>query len=171
MICRKIKASLPEMLLAPERVSAEAREHPKDCAECARELKELQATMAALDAWSAPEVSPWFDGRLEARLRDERASAPAGWFERLRERMRFGDRVSLRPLAAAALALTIAVGGGIYEGFTAPHPVATPTQSASPVIRDLQSMDENSQVFQELNTMDQDTGSNNGSTAGNSNSL
>ncbi len=167
MICRKVRASLPEMLLAPERVSDEAREHLKGCAECARELRELQATMAALDAWSAPEVSPWFDGRLEARLRDERGAAPAGWLERLRARMQFGERVSLRPLAAAALALTIAVGGGIYEGFTAPHPVATPTQSASPVIRDLQSLDENSQVFQELNTMDQDTGSNSG-TAGNS---
>ena len=167
MICRKVRASLPEMLLAPERVSDEAREHLKECAECARELRELQATMAALDAWSAPEVSPWFDGRLEARLRDERGAAPAGWLERLRARMQFGERVNLRPLAAAALALTIAVGGGIYEGFTAPHPVATPTQSASPVIRDLQSLDENSQVFQELNTMDQDTGSNSG-TAGNS---
>lgn len=168
MICRKVRASLPEMLLAPERVNDEAREHLKGCAECARELKELQATMAALDGWSAPEVSPWFDGRLAARLRDERAAAPAGWLERLRARMQFGERVSLRPLAAAALALTIAVGGGIYEGFTAPHPVATPTQSASPVIRDLQSLDENAQVFQELNAMDQDTGSNSGATGNSS---
>ena len=157
MICRKVTASLPEMLLAPEQAGAEAREHLKVCAECARELKELQATMAALDGWSAPEISPWFDGRLQARLRDERAAAPAGWWERVRERMRFGERVSLRPLAAAALALTIAVGGGIYEGFTAPQPVATPTQSASPVIRDLQSLDENAQVFQELNSLDQGT--------------
>jgi anti-sigma factor RsiW len=166
MICRKVRASLPEMLLAPERVSDEARQHLKACAECARELRELQATMAALDAWTAPEVSPWFDGRMQARLRDERAAAPAGWLERLRARMSFGERVNLRPMAAAALALTIAVGGGIYEGFTAPHPVATPTQAASPVIRDLQSLDENAQVFQELNAMDQDTGSS--GTAGNS---
>jgi anti-sigma factor RsiW len=167
MICRKVRASLPEMLLAPESGTPEAREHMKVCAECARELRELQATMAALDAWSAPEVSPWFDGRLQARLREEQAAAPAGWLERLRARMRFGERISLRPLAAAALALTIAVGGGIYEGFTAPHPVPTPTQAASPVIRDLQSMDENSQVFQELNSLDQDTGSSSGTAAGN----
>jgi len=168
MICRKVRASLPEMLLAPASVGAEAREHLKGCAECARELKELQATMAALDAWSAPEVSPWFDGRLEARLREEKTAVPAGWLERLRARMRFGERVSLRPLAAAALALTIAVGGGVYEGFTAPHPVATPTQAASPVIRDLQSLDENQQVFQELNALDQDTGSGSGTAANNS---
>ncbi len=168
MICQKVRAKMPEMLLAPEGVGAEAREHLKGCAECARELRELEATMAALDAWPAPEVSPWFDGRLQARLREERAAAPAGWLERVRARMKFGERVSLRPLAAAALALTIAVGGGIYEGFTAPQPVATPTQSASPVIRDLQSLDENSQVFQELNSLDQDTGSNSGAAANNS---
>ncbi len=166
MICQNVRASLPEMLLSPESVGKEAREHLKACPECARELRELQATMAALDEWRAPEVSPWFDGRLQARLREERAAAPAGWLERLRARMQFGERVSLRPLAAAALALTIAVGGGIYEGFTAPQPVATPTQAASPVIRDLQSLDENSQVFQELNTMDQNAGSNS-SPAGN----
>ena len=158
MICRKARARLPEMLLAPESVGDEVRAHVKACAECGRELRELQATMAALDAWAAPEVSPWFDGRLGARLREERTAAPAGWLERLRARVLFGARVNLRPLAAAALALTVAVGGGIYEGFTAPQPVATPTQAASPVIRDLQSLDENAQVFQELNSLDQDTG-------------
>jgi anti-sigma factor RsiW len=168
MICRKVRASLPEMLLAPESAGDEAREHLKVCAECARELRELQATMAALDAWwAAPEVSPWFDGRLQARLREERATAPAGWWERLRARMQFGERVSLRPLAAAALALTIAVGGGIYEGVTAPQPVTTPTQAASPVIRDLQSLDENAQVFQEMNALDQDTSSSGAAAAAN----
>lgn len=162
MICRNLRASLPEMVLAPESVGEAAREHLKGCESCARELRELRATMAALDGWTAPEVSPWFDGRLQARLREERGAAAAGWWERLRARMQFGERVSLRPVAAAALALTIAVGGGIYEGFTAPQPVATPTQAASPVIRDLQSLDENAQVFQELNALDQDAGSNSG---------
>jgi hypothetical protein len=168
MICRKVRASLPEMLLAPGTVGDEAREHLKVCAECARELRELQATMAVLDGWAAPEVSPWFDGRLQARLREERAAAPAGWRERLRARTLFGERVNLRPLTAAALALMIAVGGGIYEGFTAPQPVATPTQTASPVIRDLQSLDDNALVFQELNALDQDTGSKSATAAGNS---
>ncbi|HTV83493.1 MAG TPA: hypothetical protein VME18_12665 [Acidobacteriaceae bacterium] len=159
---------MPEMLLAPATVGDEAREHLKVCAECARELRELQATMAVLDGWAAPEVSPWFDGRLQARLREERAAAPAGWRERLRARTLFGDRVNLRPLTAAALALMIAVGGGIYEGFTAPQPVATPTQTASPVIRDLQSLDDNALVFQELNALDQDAGSKSATAAGNS---
>jgi len=165
MICRKVKASLPDLLLAPETVSAETRAHVEQCAECGQELKELQATMALMDAWEAPEISPWFDGRLEARLRDERKAAPAGWLERLKVRWTFGEKMSVRPLAAATLALMIAIGGGVYEGVITQQPVATPAASASPVIRDLQSLDENAQVFQELNTMDQqqDPGSNDGS--------
>ncbi len=163
MICRKVKESLPDLLLAPETVSAETRAHAESCAECGRELQELRATMALMDAWEAPEVSPWFDGRLEARLGDERRAAPAGFLERLKARWTFGDKVSVRPLAAATLALMIAIGGGVYEGVITRQPVATPTASASPVIRDLQSLDENAQVFQELNSMDQqDTGDNGG---------
>lgn len=167
MICRKVKESLPELLLDPERASAEAKAHVASCGECGRELEELRATMAAMDAWEAPEVSPYFDGRMAARLREEQQAAPAGWLERLRARVLFGERMNLRPLAAAALALTIAVGGGIYEGFITQQPVATPTQAASPVIRDLQSLDENAQVFQEMNSLDQDAGDS-GAAAGNS---
>ncbi len=165
MICRKVKASLPDLLLAPESAPAEVRAHVESCAECGRELKELQATMALMDAWETPEISPWFDGRLEARLEDERTAAPAGFLERLRARWTFGEKLSVRPLAAATLALMIAVGGGVYEGVITQQPVPTPSQAASPVIRDLQSLDENAQVFQELNSMDQqqDAGDNGGS--------
>lgn len=159
MICRKVKASLPELLLSPESASAEVRAHVTACEACGRELRELQATMAALDGWDAPEISPYFDGRLRARMREEQGAAQAGWLERMRTRWLFGEKLNLRPLTAAALALALAVGGGIYEGFTTPQPVATPTQAASPVIRDLQSLDENAQVFQELNAMDQDSSS------------
>lgn len=168
MICREVKANLPDLLLSPQSASAELRAHVEACEACGAELRELRATIAALDAWEAPEVSPWFDGRMRARLREERALPPAGWLERLRTRWLFGEKTNLRPLAAAALALAIAVGGGVYEGFTTPQPVATPTQSASPVIRDLQSLDENAQVFQELNTLDQDSGSASASASGGS---
>ncbi len=168
MICRNIKSKMPDLLLAPESVSAEVRAHVENCAECAQELRELEATMAAMDAWEAPEVSPYFDGRMAAVLREEQQNPPAGWLERLRTRLTFGEKMNLRPVAAAALALVIAVGGGMF-GVLSDHS-APPAQAASPVIQDLQSLDENSVVFQQLNSMDQqqDSGDNG---AANPNSL
>lgn len=153
MICRNIKSKMPELLLEPESVSPEVRAHVEACPECGRELRALEATMAVMDAWEAPEVSPYFDSRMAAKLREEQRAEPAGWFERMRVRFLFGDKMHLRPVAAAALALMIAVGGGMYGVFT--DHSAPSRQAASPVIRDLQSLDENAQVFQQLNSMDQ----------------
>jgi anti-sigma factor RsiW len=160
MICRKIKSKMPDLLLDPKSVSEDVRAHVAGCAECAQELRELEATMAAMDAWAAPELSPYFDGRMSALLREEQQNPPAGWLERFRPRLMFGEKMSLRPVAAAGLALVVAVGGGMY-GVLTDH--AAPTvQQQSQVIRDLQSLDENAQVFQQLNSMDdQDTGDSN----------
>jgi hypothetical protein len=153
MICRTVKSKMPDLLLAPESVAADVRSHVESCADCAKELRELEATMALMDTWEAPEVSPYFDGRMQVLLREEKEAEPAGWWERLRARFAYGEKVNMRPLTAAALALVLAVGGGLYEGMFTHH--TQPTQADSPVIRDLQSLDENSQVFQQLNSMDQ----------------
>lgn len=158
MICRNVKTKLPDLLpdllLDPAAVPAELRSHLESCAECSRELREIEATMSLLDGWETPEVSPFFDARMAARLRAEQEAAPAGWLERMRTRLLFGNHLHLAPLAAAALALMVAVGGGMYAGFSAPQPTPVPVQSSSPVIRDLQSLDENAAVFQQLNSMD-----------------
>jgi hypothetical protein len=165
MICRKVQANLPDLLLAPKSVPAEVRAHVASCAECGKELRELEATMALMDTWEAPEVSPYFDTRMAVLLREEQQAPPAGWLERMRARLMFGNHMSMRPLAAAALALIVAVGGGTYVGFSGFQ--KPPAQQSSPVIKDLQSLDDNAQVFQQLNSMDQDT-SDNGGGAGNS---
>ncbi len=156
MVCREVKASLPDLLLAPKQAPAEVRAHVDGCAECGQELKELEATMALMDTWEAPEVSPYFDTRMGVLLREEREAAPAGWLERMRARLMFGNHISMRPLMAGAMALVVAAGVGTYAGmggFSTQHPTAT--VQASPVIKDLQSMDDNAQMFQQLNTLDQ----------------
>src|SRR5271170_2927350 len=162
MICRITKANLTNLLLDRESVSAEVREHVEQCAECKQELAALEATMQALDAWDAPEPSPFFEVRMAARLRGEREAQPAGFFERLRSRLLFGTNMHLRPVAAGALALLLLIGGGTYAGFMNINQPVSP----SAAIRDLQSLDENSQVFQQLNSLDQqdddsDSGSSN----------
>jgi len=80
MICRTVKANLPDLLLAPKSVSAEVRAHVESCAACGKELQSLEATMALLDTWTAPEVSPYFDTRMAGLMREEQQAAPAaGW--------------------------------------------------------------------------------------------
>jgi hypothetical protein len=156
MICRIAKTKLMD-LVEDETTSrtpglAELRLHVEQCAECARELAELRATMAMLDTWEAPEPSPYFGQRMSALLREEREAEPAGFFERLRARFLYGSNTHLRPIAAGALGLLLLIGGGTFAGLmsTAPAPV-----HASATVRDLQSLDENSQVFQQLNALDQ----------------
>jgi hypothetical protein len=169
MVCRKVKANLPDLLLAPKSVSAEVRAHVESCAECGKELKELEATMALMDTWTAPEVTPYFDTRMAVLMREEQQAAPAGWLERVRTWFLFGNHAHLRPLAAAALALIVAVGGGTYAGFggfSSPKPA--PVQAASPVIKDLQSLDENAQMFQQLSSMEQQDTSDSDGGAGSS---
>ena len=161
MNCREVKENLPDLLLAPKQVSAEVRAHVDSCAECGKELKELEATMALMDSWEAPEVSPYFDTRMAVLLREEQQAAPAGWLERLRARLMFGSRVSMRPLMAGAMALVVAAGVGTYAGFGGFTPAKTPT-AQSPVIRDLQSMDDNAQMYQQLNSLDQQDAGDNG---------
>jgi len=151
MICRMTKENLENLLLDREKVPVKVRKHVEDCAECSQELAALESTMLALDAWEAPEPSPFFESRMAARLRAERDAPPAGFFERLRARLLYSSNMHLRPVAAGALALLLLIGGGTYVG------VMTTNQPSSPsaAVRDLQSLDENSQVFQQLNTLDQ----------------
>jgi hypothetical protein len=162
MICREVKTNLPDLLLAPKSVPAAVRAHVESCAECAKELRSLEATMALMDTWEAPEVTPYFDTRMGVLLRDEQQAAPAGWLERMRARLLFGNRVNMRPLMAAAMGLVVAAGVGTYAGFGGFSPTKPPVVQASPVIRDLQSLDDNAQMYQQLNSLDQQDTSDNG---------
>ena len=60
----------------------------RSVSDCQAELDELKATMQLLDAWEAPEPSPYFLTRLGARMREEREAAPAGWLAGTIARMR-----------------------------------------------------------------------------------
>ena len=73
--------------------------HLATCSGCAEQLKSMSATMALLDEWQTPEPSPYFDVRLQARLREEMAKPQAGWLHWFR-----------RPVLAAALTVMMGVG-------------------------------------------------------------
>ncbi|HVW77639.1 MAG TPA: hypothetical protein VHB45_08505 [Alloacidobacterium sp.] len=166
MICRKVKANLADLLLDPESVSVDVHKHLRECADCREELQSLEATMGLMDAWHAPEPSVYFDSKLAVRLREEQRSEPAGVFERMRARILFGSNVHLRPIAVGALALLIIIGGGTYADLMTSSHSGTPAK-VSATVQDLQSIDDNAQVFQQLNSLDQDDQSDSGSSANN----
>jgi len=150
--CGKTGENVAELLLTPESAPAAVREHVESCSACNKELEALRKTMAVMDEWAAPEPSPYFDTRLRARLRDEQSAPPAGWWERIVARLRFGTDMHLRPIAAGALAIMLVAGGGTFAGINMHQKAVTPE---SATVRDLQNLDGNAQVFQQLDTLDQ----------------
>ena len=101
MNCKEIRERMPDVAAGFSEPTADERKHLDSCGNCAEELKGMQATMALLDEWQAPEPSPYFDTRLQARLREEMAKPAAGWLQWFR-----------RPVLAAALT----VSSGSWRG-------------------------------------------------------
>ena len=153
MICRKVKANLENLLFDPESVPADVRNHLKDCAACSQELASLEATMNLMDDWQAPEPTPYFDSKLAVRLREEQRAEPAGVIERMRARVLFGSNMHLRPIAVGGLALLIIIGGGTFAGLMSSN--STSPVKTSAAVEDLKSLDDNAQVFQQMNSLDQ----------------
>jgi hypothetical protein len=159
------QVQLADLLLDPASVSPAAREHVSACAACGKEFRELQTTMLALDAWEAPEPSPYFETRLAARLREEEANPPAGWWERMRARLLYGSNMHLRPIAAGALALLLMMGGG--SAFLLQQGNRRPAPQESATVHDLQLLDGNAQVYQQLNSLDADLDDDSGTPSAN----
>ena len=157
MICPDCKSALPDLLLDPSAPSnAAAREHMSSCAECRAEFESLQATMALLDTWKAPEPSPYFDQRLAVLLREEQAKSPAGWFERLETRLLFNTGRQFRPALAGGLALALLVGGGAFANLSG---INMSKPEASAAVTDLQVLDKNDQALQTMDLLLQDENS------------
>jgi len=143
---------LTNLLLDPATVSDKVQTHLDGCDRCRQELDELRATVALLDTWKTPEPNPYFLTRLQARLREEREAAPAGWLASLRARFAIQPVARIRPLAAMALTIVLLVGGGAYLGITNwNQPPATLKQTA--VVNDLQILESNAQLLDQLETL------------------
>ncbi len=150
--CIRMDSKLVDLLLDPAAVPAKVRDHVAECEGCRGELEKLQATMALLDGWEAPEPSPYFLTRLGARMREEREAAPAGWLNRMRARYAYGPRTHVRPLAAMALTVVLLVGGGAYldlNNWTQP----SQTANGAAVVHDLQTLENNAQVLDTLENL------------------
>jgi hypothetical protein len=152
MTCPEIRNNLAEVVYESRPLPEEIRKHLAECAGCTAELAEMEATWKLLDEWQAPEPSAFFDAKLYARLRTEQATAPAGLFERAKAWLLYSTNLQMRQLAAGALAVALAVGGGTLALLD--HETSAPQTSAT--VRDLQSYDGNAQLFQQLSALDGD---------------
>jgi hypothetical protein len=158
--CKAAEQRLPDLLLDPASVPAAVEAHVASCAVCKGELGSLIATFEALDAWTAPEPSPYFDTRMHALIREAQAAKPEGFFERARSFLLFSTGRQLRPMVAGALALVLVVSGGSFLGFHG-LPGSHPAQ-VSATVNDLKVLDNNAQAIQQMDQLlddsdDQDT--------------
>jgi len=160
MNCNQIRELLPDLAAGMEAASSqpEVDEHIASCQDCAVHLSELQKTMALLDEWQAPDPSPYFDTRLQARFREERrketemARPAAAWFHWLHRRAWAGS------LAAVIFVAALLVGNRSY--FAPTETIATKPPSLSlPVepgtaVGDLQALDRNDDLYADFDMLD-----------------
>ncbi len=157
--CKGMETKLAGLLLEPESAPAAVREHVAGCEGCRGEIDEMKTVMGLMDAWKAPEPSPYFFTRLNAKMREERGARPAGWLERLRARLAYGPRMRTQPVAAMALTVMLLVGGGTYLSL---YDLTQPKQTSdATVINDLQTLDNNAQVLDTLENLSSQNGDGN----------
>src|SRR6266446_2711062 len=141
MKCEDIREMMPDVASGLMEITPEIGGHLAGCRACAGKLEEFRQTMALLDEWQTPEPSPYFDVRLQARLREEMAKPQAGWLQWLR-----------RPVLAAALTVLMGVGVGLFysqgPGRYNSSPNHSMAENFGPVepgtaVSDLQALDKN----------------------------
>jgi len=159
MNCKTFQNELPELLLNPAAASnAAAVAHMATCPPCETEYSSLAATVSAMDAWKAPDPSPYFDQKLAVLLREEQAAPKLGFVARLRDHILFNTGRQLRPAVAGGLALVLLLGGGSYSSMIRLNHVDTPQVSAT--VEDLQILDKNETTLQQMDQLLQDDDSN-----------
>jgi hypothetical protein len=146
--CEEIRERMPDVAAGLGAVTAEENEHLASCRGCAEQLKEMRATMTLLDEWRTPEPTPYFDVRLQARLREEMAK-PQGWLHWFR-----------RPVLAAALTVLLGVGVGVWytrsTGIYDPGPGISDNVPPAPgsAVSDLQALEKNHDLYSDFDLLD-----------------
>lgn len=152
MKCEEIKEIMPDVAAGLAAMTPDVSGHLTACSACAGKLEELRRTMALLDEWQAPEPSPYFDVRLQARLREETAKPQGGWFAWFP-----------RPVLAAALTVLMAIGIGLFfrndNGVYQPENVVAVNDVVSQsgegtAVSDLQALEKNNDLYSDFDLLD-----------------
>ena len=148
MKCDEIRERMPEVAAGFSEPTVDESKHLESCGACADQLRAMRSTMALLDEWQVPEPSPYFDVRMQARVREEMAKPQAGWLHWFR-----------RPVLAAALTVVMGVGvglivtrgSGIYN-----HGVEATVEPPAPgtAVSDLQTLEKNHEMYSDFELLD-----------------
>jgi hypothetical protein len=148
MKCNEIHDWMPDVAAGFSEPTADESKHLESCGACAQQLKEMRATMTLLDGWQAPEPSPYFDVRFQARLREEMAMPQARWTMHWFR----------RPVLAAALTVMLGVSVGLFvtRGKIAYHPDQEALMDSAPgtAVSDLQTLDKNHDMYSDFDLLD-----------------
>jgi hypothetical protein len=141
---------LPDIALGTHPVPPEVEAHLGECRPCAETLEALRSTMKLMDDWEAPEPSPYWDTRMQARLREEQSRRSTGWLHRFR-----------RPVLSIAAALCLVAGIGFVHFERSLQHAGSSTQVAAnhkapagTAVSDLQYLDKNSNLLQNFDALD-----------------
>jgi hypothetical protein len=151
MKCNDVREVMPDLASGLMEVTPEIGGHLAECGACAGKMAEFRQTLELLDEWKAPEPSPYFDGRLQARLREEMAKPQAGWATWLR-----------RPVLASALTVLMGIGVGLFftKGsgiYSSGNNVVADSQvQAEPgtAVSDLQTLEKNHDLYSDFDLLD-----------------
>ena len=145
MKCDEIRELMPDLAAGIDAPTPEIREHLRTCGECAGTLEEFRQTMALLDEWQVPEPSPYFDTRLNARLREE-AAKPAGWMQWFR-----------KPALAVSFAVIMLASVTVVR-LNSPDRPKTVVGNVMPepgtAVGDLQALEKNHDLYSDFDELD-----------------
>ena len=148
MKCEEIRELMLDVAAGAGEASPRLNEHLAGCNACADKFADMQKTMALLDEWQAPEPSPYFDTRLMARVREERAKPQRSpWFAWLR-----------MPVLAGALALVLMMSGGVtwfmHRGSSSIEATGPIRPAVGTAVGDLQTLDKNEELYANFDLLD-----------------
>ena len=150
--CNETRELMPDLAAGLTAVTPAVKAHLDSCAECAGKLEAFRQTMALLDEWQAPEPSPYFDVRLNARLREESAKQPVGWLRWLRKPVL---AVSFALLMVASVTL-VRMNIGRSGSTTTPEVAVGLQAPAEPgtAVGDLQALEKNQNLYSDFDVLD-----------------
>lgn len=144
--CEVVRDRMLDVAAGLSEPTADETQHLAGCEFCREHLKAMRSTMALLDEWQDPEPSPYFDVRLQARLREEMTKPAVAWLSWVR-----------RPVLAAALTVLMGLGvgllfrnGGMHQSDEAVAVEAAPGTA----VGDLQTLEANHDLYSDFELLD-----------------